>query len=235
MSTTLTPSSDKSLYFDAPIAHFHMSTPAQNSELAKPYGAEPVADSSRESTVVATGASPKAAPDTTRDFATDAQGAESVDDADQVHIHPNGSEGWLPAADADAAASTSPRTGAKLRKSGSVHSRAGGARSSSRASSVHRSGSIGGQSTGRRSIFTNSQGNAVAGSTFINGAGTTGPNASAEADESLHTRAASANDALTPKQKSKIVKAEGVHIRSFVRVLLTLFTQSRMGNAFRRL
>lgn len=229
MSTTLTPASDKSTYFDAPIAHFNMSTPAHDLDqpIARPNGSEPVAVLAREPTVVGTGVSPNASPKeaqaATRDTAADAQDA---DDAEKVHIHPNGSQGWLPAADDDGAASQSPRFGSLLRKNGSVHSRAatnGAAGSSSRAASLHRAGSIGGQSTGRRSIFTNSEGKAVAGSTFISGAGTTGPNASAEPDESLLNRSATANGTLTPKQRSKIAKSESMHIHLSVRVSLTVF------------
>ncbi|KAJ7446920.1 hypothetical protein B0H11DRAFT_1745392, partial [Mycena galericulata] len=61
-------------------------------------------------------------------------------------------------------------------------------------------------SVSKRSVFTNADGQAVAGSTFINGAGTTGPNATAEQHESLHQRAASADAALTEQQKSRIAK-----------------------------
>ncbi|KAJ7285134.1 hypothetical protein C8J57DRAFT_710128 [Mycena rebaudengoi] len=61
-------------------------------------------------------------------------------------------------------------------------------------------------SVSRRSVFTNADGRTVAGSTFINGAGTTGPNATAEHNESMHKRAASADAALTEEQKARITK-----------------------------
>jgi hypothetical protein len=60
-----------------------------------------------------------------------------------------------------------------------------------------------------RSMFTNVEGQRVNGSTFIGGAATTGPNATAEPNEQLHRRAVSAHAALTPKERSKIEKAEG--------------------------
>lgn len=46
------------------------------------------------------------------------------------------------------------------------------------------------------------------GSTFIHGAGTTGPLAEPELDPSVHERARTAEAQLTPKQRSKIVKQE---------------------------
>ncbi|KAJ6531937.1 hypothetical protein B0H19DRAFT_966457 [Mycena capillaripes] len=61
-------------------------------------------------------------------------------------------------------------------------------------------------SLSRPSVFTNADGQTIAGSTFINGAGTTGPNATAEHNESLHQRAASADAALSEEQKARIAK-----------------------------
>ncbi|KAJ7158617.1 hypothetical protein C8R46DRAFT_1224561 [Mycena filopes] len=61
-------------------------------------------------------------------------------------------------------------------------------------------------SVANRSIFTNADGHTVAGSTFINGAGTTGPQATAEHNEGLHQRAASADAVLSADQKSRIAK-----------------------------
>jgi hypothetical protein len=59
------------------------------------------------------------------------------------------------------------------------------------------------------SVFTNADGQTIAGSTFINGAGTTGPNATAEHNDSLHQRAASADAVLSEEQKAKIAKNGG--------------------------
>ncbi len=220
MSADLTPASEKSLpYFDAPIAHFEMSTPMQDLDhpIAKPDGSEAVAELAREPTIVASGLTehPPTIVEDRMANGAEAEADETVGDFDNVHLHPNGSEGWLPAADHDVLPS-SPRTGATLRKTNpktaSMHSRAASLsrRGSLGRTSVTRATSVGGQSTSKRSIFNNAEGQPVAGSTFINGAGTTGPSASVEADESLHARAASANDALSSKQKKKVQKAEGL-------------------------
>ncbi|KAF8206265.1 hypothetical protein K438DRAFT_1756351 [Mycena galopus ATCC 62051] len=64
-------------------------------------------------------------------------------------------------------------------------------------------------SMGAPSLFTNADGQTIAGSTFINGAGTTGPNATAEHNASLHQRAASADAMLSEEQKAKIAKNGG--------------------------
>lgn len=59
------------------------------------------------------------------------------------------------------------------------------------------------------SKFIKTDGQHVNGSTFIGGAATTGPNSTAEANDQLDRRAISANASLTPKQRSKIEKAQG--------------------------
>ncbi|KAF9468022.1 hypothetical protein BDZ94DRAFT_1144786, partial [Collybia nuda] len=61
----------------------------------------------------------------------------------------------------------------------------------------------------RPSLFTNTDGQTIEGSTFIGGAATTGPNSQAKKNETLHQRAMSADASLTPKQRAKIAKAEG--------------------------
>ena len=68
-----------------------------------------------------------------------------------------------------------------------------------------RSGSL----LSRRSIFTNVDGQPIGGSTFIHGAGTVRPNATATRNEELTLRAASADTALASRQKSRIKKHEG--------------------------
>ena len=60
-----------------------------------------------------------------------------------------------------------------------------------------------------RTMFTNAEGQPVNGSTFIGGAATTGPNSTAENND-FDRRAASADASLTPKQRSRIEKAEGM-------------------------
>ncbi|KAJ3865299.1 hypothetical protein EV359DRAFT_72506 [Lentinula novae-zelandiae] len=119
-----------------------------------------------------------------------------------ITAHPNGSEGWLPATDlpppSDRATSPSsqpPRSGSvlKKRRPGSIANR------STRSVESTRS---------RRTMLTNADGKPVNGSAFINGAGATGPSATATADDSLHQRMQSADDALTGKQKKKIGKVE---------------------------
>lgn len=64
-------------------------------------------------------------------------------------------------------------------------------------------------SLSRKSMFTNVDGQPISGSTFIHGAGTVGPNTTAGQNEELALRAASADAALAPRQKSRIKKHEG--------------------------
>uniref|UniRef100_A0A0W0FMP9 Dna binding protein ncp1 n=1 Tax=Moniliophthora roreri TaxID=221103 RepID=A0A0W0FMP9_MONRR len=212
-----TPSSERSLYFDAPIAHFQMQDPGQ--PIAKPDGSEPVADLTREPTVAGGIAAPFL--DGTNGKKTMVNGgdtAENVEDAavteeeEKYTAHPNGSEGWLPATDVPPEPETTNgnkpvRSSSVLKKKrpGSVSSR-----TSASGVSLHRNKSTSAsvKSVSRRSLFTNVDGEPVDGSTFINGAGTTGPGASAFPDESLKERVATADGALTPKQKSKIAKQE---------------------------
>lgn len=64
-------------------------------------------------------------------------------------------------------------------------------------------------SLSRKSIFTNVDGQPIGGSTFIHGAGTVGPHSMALQNDELALRAASADVALAPRQKSRIKKHEG--------------------------
>lgn len=230
MSTLNTPGSEKSLYFDAPVAHFTMSTPPIPQDNLKEgmlpvgvngttpeYPSEPVADV----------ADPAA-----QDLSSGQQNPPIQDSPPQMPdtLQRNESSGWLPATDfpengeEPTQGSRAPRKGSILRKRRSMTS-------TSAASSIHRSGSVNERtndsqprrsslnyapSIGKRSVFTNVDGKNVDGSTFINGAGTTGPAASAAADESMHARATSAEANLSSKQKSKIRKSEG-QSRSFHR------------------
>ncbi|KAJ7227320.1 hypothetical protein GGX14DRAFT_348202 [Mycena pura] len=73
-------------------------------------------------------------------------------------------------------------------------------------------------SISRRSVFTNVDGRTVAGSTFTNGAGTTGPNAIAE-DESLHQRAASAEATLSEDQKAKLARSGSKNNKKLAKVI----------------
>jgi len=167
-----TPSSDKSLYFDAPITHFHTM-----SSQSPPLPAEEAAVQ---------------------------QPAEAVEG--KVTVMPNNeSSGWLPATDSPVETNgVAPKE--SIMKTPSVAAGAqlnGHARSVSVSAAPRRSGSL-----SRPSLFTNADGQAVEGSGFIGGAVTTGPNSTAEKDEQLHRRATSADASLTPKQRSKIAKAE---------------------------
>ncbi|KAF8150685.1 hypothetical protein B0H34DRAFT_801621 [Crassisporium funariophilum] len=65
-----------------------------------------------------------------------------------------------------------------------------------------------GRASSRRSAHTTGEGRQITGSAFVNGAGTTGPSATAESDDELHNRGLMAHNNLTPKQKSKIARSE---------------------------
>ncbi|KAK0469705.1 uncharacterized protein EV420DRAFT_1634123 [Desarmillaria tabescens] len=123
-------------------------------------------------------------------------------------LHPNGSEGWLPAAELPPEHVSPTHTGPILRNAEDAPS-IGTSTSSvpkntlNRGASVNRTASV-----SKRSVFTNADGNPIAGSAFIGGAATTGPNAKAEPDESLYYRAAEADASLSAKQLSKIQKTE---------------------------
>ncbi|KAL0065070.1 hypothetical protein AAF712_007906 [Marasmius tenuissimus] len=218
-----TPASEKSIYFDAPIANFHMQSEKQDLDqpILKPDGSDPVADLTREPTVAAA-TIPKPVPvngnGVNGTHHDDVEVLESpINDEERITAHPNGSEGWLPAEDIPPKSATSPkdssgkpvRSSSLLRKKrpASISSRA-----SASATSLHRNKSTGAASTrsvSKRSQFTNVDGKPIDGSTFINGAGTTGPGSTAIADETLHKRHATADSSLNKKQKSKIEKIEG--------------------------
>ncbi|TRM64430.1 hypothetical protein BD626DRAFT_491790 [Schizophyllum amplum] len=168
--------------------------------------------------------------------ADDDDGYEDIDEEDEDRIlpHPNGSSGWLPATDlpdqspsnGNKTASSNGRRSSVLRKASRRSSRARSpmsrARSLSRAASVGYAASTTSSSGGggaRRSLYTNSDGRVVNGSAFISGAGTTGPDAHATPDPSLHQRRASAASALTPKQNKKIAKKEAQDGKSLTKVI----------------
>ncbi|KAK0223287.1 hypothetical protein IW262DRAFT_1268641 [Armillaria fumosa] len=130
-------------------------------------------------------------------------------------IHPNGSEGWLPAADilAEPASPAHP-----IRHAPSIVSSTSSVPKNTlnRGASVNRAASV-----SKRSVFTNADGNPIAGSAFIGGAATTGPNAKAEPDESLHHRAASADALLSEKQLAKIQKIEAKDSKRLSKIIKT--------------
>ncbi|KAE9405142.1 hypothetical protein BT96DRAFT_988690 [Gymnopus androsaceus JB14] len=224
---TLNPNSSEvsgnSVYFEAPLAHFHMAQDAQDPNL--PITNDQGSNLHREPTVTV-GAKPSV-------VSNGVLGSNVVDDdndpdfadepeSNDITAHPNGSEGWLPATDLPP---TSDRVMSPLQsypvRSGSVLKKKRPASVASRASSVHGGATIersrstrsqsaaSARSTSRRSMFTDAEGRPVNGSTFINGAGTTGPSATAvPADDSLHKRMQSADSALTGKQKKKIGQKE---------------------------
>ncbi|KAK1231568.1 hypothetical protein PQX77_005302 [Marasmius sp. AFHP31] len=228
-----TPASEKSIYFDAPIANFHMQSEKQDPDqpILKPDGSEPVADLTREPTVAAAtipkpvAVNGNGVNDTHHD---DVEALESpINDEERITAHPNGSEGWLPAEDIPPESTTAPKdSSGKPARSSSVLRKKRPASISSRASasatSLHRNRSTGAGSTrsvSKRSQFTNVDGKPIDGSTFINGAGTTGPGSTAIADETLHKRHATADSSLNKKQKSKIEKIEAKDGKKLSRII----------------
>jgi hypothetical protein len=189
-----TPNSEHStLYFDAPIANFHTtdnSEQALMSSIASPRSSSPNVLGNGNGNAL--------------NNSNVSAHNEIIDENEPITAHPNGSAGWLPATDLPDDTTTANNTNANggrsngsILKRNSVMQRARSVASRSMAESV-----------GKKSIFTNTDGRAVSGSTFINGAGTTGPNAAAEADESLKLRQLAAEETLTKKQKEKIKRSE---------------------------
>ncbi|KAJ3988920.1 hypothetical protein F5890DRAFT_1488821 [Lentinula detonsa] len=211
--------SGNSVYYEAPLAHFHMTQDAQDPNL--PISDVQESDLSREPTVAGGGI--KLAPNAVQlsEVVDDDGDPEYADEPQQNDItaHPNGSEGWLPATDLPPPSDRALSPSSQPARSGSVLKKRRPGSIASKASSVHggpifdgvernRSTRSVGSTRSRRSMFTNAEGKPVNGSTFINGAGATGPSATATADGSLHRRMQSADDALTGKQKKKIGQAE---------------------------
>ncbi|KAK0450253.1 hypothetical protein EV421DRAFT_1322778 [Armillaria borealis] len=132
-------------------------------------------------------------------------------------IHPNGSEGWLPAADLLDEPVSPTHTG-PIRRPPSIGSSTSSAPKNTlnRGASVNRTASV-----SKRSVFTNADGNPIAGSAFIGGAAMTGPNAKAEPDESLHHRAVSADALLSEKQQAKIQKIEAKDSKRLSKIIRT--------------
>ncbi|KIK62930.1 hypothetical protein GYMLUDRAFT_471361 [Collybiopsis luxurians FD-317 M1] len=213
--------SGNSLYYDAPLAHFHM---AQNPDLPIVNGKEQ-ASLNREPTVAGGATKTRInsnSPPPAKEIVEDDGDPEFTDEPDQNDItaHPNGSEGWLPATDLPppervmSPSSQPVRSGSVLKKR-----RPGSIASSVRGSGVERSRSTRsvGSTRSRRSMFTDVEGRPVNGSTFINGAGTTGPSATAvPIDDSLHRRMQTADSVLSGKQKKKIGKVEVIKQESKV-------------------
>ncbi|KAJ7364183.1 hypothetical protein DFH08DRAFT_268194 [Mycena albidolilacea] len=178
-----TPSSETSVYFDAPTLHVHMSdTPTTEGVPAAPLTQSPTIDAPAKTPVLVANAptqenpasesTPASDPPSFPVPQTDAERAEARD-----VVNPND----IP----------EPKTSPTSTISPGHHGRAA---------------SLDTPSLTRPSVFTNADGQTIAGSTFINGAGTTGPNATAEHNESLHQRAASADAVLSEGQKAKIAK-----------------------------
>ncbi|KDR78990.1 hypothetical protein GALMADRAFT_244707 [Galerina marginata CBS 339.88] len=129
-------------------------------------------------------------------------------------LHPNGSNGWLPAVD-DTSANQTPR---KTSLTG-FHNANLGANVSRRATT----GATAGQPTGKpkRSgslASKRSTHNATGGSAFVNGAGATA-HSSADSDDQAVTRRTEADASLTPKQRSKIVKVEAKDSRKLSKII----------------
>ena len=66
-----------------------------------------------------------------------------------------------------------------------------------------------GRSGSRRSAYATTDGRPIPGSAFVNGAGATGPFATAEEDEAIAARTQEAQANLTPKQRVKVAKIAG--------------------------
>ena len=196
IATPASETSTTSVYFDAPLAHFHMSS--QDPE--QPIDGTSDPDVNRNPSV-AMARNP------------DVKDSPNVYNDDDVH-NPNGvvdlnnSAGWLPAVDVP---DTKPiRSRSVLKKPNTNPNPNPREHSPAPSTSSARDGSNGrapsrAPSIGKRNMR---EGVPDPGSTFSNGAGTTGPNATAEQNINLHFRAASAEVSLTPKQKSKIAKSE---------------------------
>jgi len=222
--------SGTSVYFEAPLAHFHMAQDIQDSNLPIANGAQE-SNLNREPTV-ATGLKPIVASSNGvlgNEVVDEDNDPDFADEPNDITAHPNGSEGWLPATDlppvSDRVASpmqSQPRSASvlKKRRPGSIASRASSVRGGATVERNRSTRSVGSaRSTSRRSMFTDSEGKPVNGSTFINGAGVTGPSATAVPDDSLHKRMQSADSALNAKQKKKIGKTEVIEGRRLSKVI----------------
>lgn len=210
--------SERSIYFDAPIAIFHSYSthqpqlpqimPSTISDVDTQQNGEG-ASVVRQPTVAGPGNTTKingglASPSLLSDT------AEEEPEAPRPLAHRQ-SSGWLPAEDVDEdpqlqqqqqpSGAAPKRSSTLLRKNNSISRRSNYSRRATSPSMA--------ESVGHKSVFTNAEGRPVAGSTFINGAGVTGPNAMAQADPSLHERRATADGQLTVKQRKQIEKAEG--------------------------
>ena len=235
-----TPNSELSVYFDAPMAAFNGNTATmpssqdmpQDMPVPKPFSGahQPVAYQLHDD-------GPVHAYDAgDNDNAQFESRVNGIEKDTRVATHPNGSEGWLPAIDG-------PRTTSPDKREGSIasvqdrdfaaHSRhptAGTTYTNSESISSKKGYGAGGASlarTGsRKSTHTASDGRLIPGSAFVNGAGVTGPMATAERDEDLRVRGAEATANLTPKQKTKIAKDEGAPFYFLnLDVQLTFFVQ----------
>jgi len=130
-----------------------------------------------------------------------AQAGQKEREQDETNVTPE-SEGWLPTANAPEQ-SSAPRKGSIL-KSLTSQARNGTLKRES-TSQGERRGSRSltrNESTSRRSVTTSE-------AAFMGGRGTSAIGTGAEENEEIAARAASANEALTPKQRAKVVKSEG--------------------------
>jgi len=205
MATTVpdmpdTPHSTKSIYFDAPLAHFsddpggNMTTPADHPVT------KPEANVAQNSSVA-----------NTSTFHDNAGGAAAkagalsngniADEKDAPEYAPPGpddklSRSYLPVDSKPLA--RSPRQAADAATEAPLPELSAGTTSQSEVVRSPTSVSIRSGGGHRRGE----------GSTFANGAAVTGPNSHPEVDESVHDRAAAAETALPAKTKSKLSKAE---------------------------
>jgi hypothetical protein len=214
-----TPGSEVSVYFDAPITHFHSSPP--NNNTMDQQSPRTTHNDAANMNLDAVNGRP----------AGDSYVAQGLSDQNQnqnqqhdgMPLQHRESLGWLPATDlppnhvdgdepheanrrqnwGPTSSATSLRSAGSMRRSGSLNRRAASVRS-----------------TGRQSLFTNKEdGTPMDGSTFINGAGTTGPSTQPGIHDSVLERSNSVKAQLTPKQSRKVSKFDAKESKALSKII----------------
>lgn len=142
-------------------------------------------------------------------------------DASYIVNQTNESDGWLPTTDIAPEPLSTHHKGSILKSSGSIsRNRYGGTQRDRgrRSGSLTRNDSLSRKST------------ATTEGAFVNGAGTLPLGIGREGNEEIAARAFAADDALTPRQRSKIMKSEGMFS---VRLILSLSLPSLAKDAKR--
>lgn len=192
-----TPHSTKSIYFDAPLAHFS-DDPDDN--MMTPAGHPPEPNVAQNPSVANTPIVRDKSGGTTSMAGASHNGniAEEMDAPEYAPPGPDDklSRSYLPVNSKPLARSTKRK--ADVAAESTLPEHAASTTSQSEVVRSPTSGSIGSGGGHRRGE----------GSTFANGAAVTGPNSHPEVDESVHDRAAAAETVLPAKTKSKLSKAE---------------------------